>query len=468
TPEIDRVAEKVKIANQELGKINPNRYPFTVKGRNLKESITEAQSFAAEALVAVTDAKPVLEIIPEALGISKEKKYLVMFQNDAELRATGGFMTAYGILRVDKGKVFQEKSDDIYNLDSKFNSRLKPPELIDKYLPNVFYWYLRDMNLSPDFKASMDVFYEHYQDIPGETEVDGIIAVDTQVLSDLVTILGPIDVPGFGTFSSENDSRCDCPQIIYELEDMASRPVAYIKTDRKGFLAPMLQTILLKAYGSPKNLWPGLFQTMTRDIAEKHALFYLFDASSQQAIEGINVAGRILEFDADYFHVNDVNLGGAKSNMFVTEEVIQEITIGDDDTVTKKVTIAYKNPAPASNCNLEAGELCLNGILRNVMRLYVPRGSELKEALGFEEDTTETYEELGKTVFQGFFTLSPENQAKVVFEYTLPFKVEGDEYRQLIQKQPGKKKPKYVVMINNEHQEEFELASDKELKVKLK
>jgi len=466
-PEIDSIASKIEHANQEIQQINPKRYPFTVKGKDIKQLIISAQDFAQGSLNAVTEAKPLIEKLPKMLGIEDERKYLVIFQNDAELRATGGFMTAYGIMRIDKGKVFQEKSDDIYHLDAKFNKRLKPPDLIRDYLPLVFYWNLRDMNLSPDFAKSMETFYEYYQDVPGEPEVDGIISVDTQVLNDLVSVLGPIDVPGYGQFSSEIDPECDCPQIIYQLELLADKPSASLRTDRKGVIAPMLQTILLKAYGSEKNMWPGLFQTVIRNINEKHVLFYSLIDEEQKALEGVNIAGRIKPYQADYFHLNDINFAGAKSNMFVTQSVEQDITIADDGTVTKRVTAVYKNPAPASNCNLEAGELCLNGVLRDVMRLYVPKGSQLVEALGFEQDSQETYEDLDKTVFQGFFKLSPQSQAKIVFEYTLPFKVDADEYKMLIQKQPGTKKPRYTITINEQHQQEFDLATDMEYVQKL-
>lgn len=464
-PQIDQVKDKVAIADEELTKINPNRYAFTFKGRNLKDSIVTAQSFARDAHLAVTDAKPILEVLPQVLGAKGERKYLVIFQNDAELRPTGGFMTAYAIMRVDKGKVYQEKSDDIYHLDAKFKKRVKPPEMIEKYLPLVFYWYLRDMNLSPDYKESMDTFYSYYKDVPGEPQVDGIISVDTQVLNDLVTVLGPVEVPGYGKFTSEIDPQCNCPQVIYQLELLADKPLATIKEDRKGVIAPLLQTILLKAYGSPKNAWPGLFQTGIRNITEKHVLFYMMDNVEQQAVEGVNIGGRIKDYEGDYFHVNDANLGGAKSNMYIEEEVAQEVTVNNDGTLTKKVTLTYKNTQPGSNCNLEAGELCLNGVMRDVVRLYVPKGSKLKEALGFEVEV-ETKEDLGKTVFQGFFELRPQNQGKLVFEYTVPIKADK-EYRLLIQKQPGKKKPKYTITVNQEHQEEFELATDKEIKIKL-
>ena len=101
----------------------------------------------------------------------------------------------------------------------------------------------------------------------------------------------------------------------------------------------------------------------------------------------------------DYLHVNDVNFAGAKSNMFIKESVKGEINVGSDGTVEKVITISYKNPQAASNCNLEAGELCLNGILRNWLRVYVPEGSTLVEFKGSEKQTV-TYNELGKTVFE--------------------------------------------------------------------
>lgn len=463
TPALDEVATQLETVESNLAQINPERYPFEVRERPVSEWIELAQTWSQTAVIAVTDVKPLLEVLPSVAGIEEEKKYLVMFQNDAELRPTGGFMTAYGVLRVDKGRVYQEKSDDIYSLDEKFNSRLKPPAPITQYLDNVYYWYLRDMNLSPDFKVSMDTFMEHYKEIPDEPaeDLDGIVAVDTQVLTDLVRILGPIDVPGFGTFTAEIDERCDCPQVIYELEDYATRPRAYLREDRKAFLAPMLQTLLVKAYGSPKQVWPQLFQEVVKNVMEKHVLFYMFDETAQTAAEQVNIAGRILDYDGDYFHVNDTNFGGAKSNLFITEEVEHEITTTDTG-VTRAVTVTYKNPAPPDNCNLEAGQLCLNGIYRDWVRFYLPLGSEVIQTLGLEDESVKVSEDLGKTVVEGFFTFAPQSQAKIKIEYTVPYQPQ-DQYKLFIQKQPGKKEPKYTVTFNQVERQEFDLKTDKEV-----
>ncbi|MBI4034897.1 MAG: DUF4012 domain-containing protein, partial [Candidatus Chisholmbacteria bacterium] len=104
TPEIDQVAAKLKIVQDELAQVNPHRYPQSFRGQPIRDLIETAQKVSRDATLAVTQAKPVIELLPVAMGVTGERKYLILFQNDAELRATGGFMTAYGILRVDKGR----------------------------------------------------------------------------------------------------------------------------------------------------------------------------------------------------------------------------------------------------------------------------------------------------------------------------------------------------------------------------
>ncbi len=154
--------------------------------------------------------------------------------------------------------------------------------------------------------------------------------------------------------------------------------------------------------------------------------------------------------------------------MFIEQTVKQEIEIADNGTITKTITIDYRNPAPPSNCNLEAGELCLNGLYRDWVRLYVPQGSELIEATGAEIET-KVYEDLGKTVFETFYgdqaPLRPEGRKQLTFKYQLPFKLEkGENYELLIQKQPGTYNPEYEIILGNQ-QEIFELTADRQLQL---
>ncbi|MFC1653820.1 DUF4012 domain-containing protein [Patescibacteria group bacterium] len=464
SPVLDEVSSKLKFANEQISQIDPKRYPEKIAGRSVEDVIQEGKSYLNSAASGIDNVKPVIEVLPKLAGVDETKRYLVLFQNDAELRPTGGFMTAYAIMDLTRGTIIAERSEDIYSLDNKFNKRLQPPKPIEKYFPLVYYWYLRDMNLSPDFKVSMDTFVQYYEQVPGEPEVDGIISIDTNVLKDLVAVLGPVDVPGYGSFSSEIVPQCECPQVIWKLEDMVTRPVSEIRTDRKAVLGPMMQTLLQKAYDADSNAWPELFQSMFKNVAEKHILFYMKDEQIQNAAEKINVAGRMVDYDGDYLHINDANFGGAKSNMFVTQEVDQEIEI-NEGSVTKDVTLVYKNPFRGSNCNLEAGKLCLNGILRDFIRIYIPIGSELVETQGFEKDSVEVYEELGKTVIEGFFLLQPQSQTKLKLTYSSPYSP-TDKYKLMIQKQPGTYAPKHTITIGDSF-EEFELLSDKTLEIDL-
>ncbi len=466
-PNLDKISESLDLAQVEIDQIETTRYPESFFGKRIREKVVMLVSTIDGVAQTVKEVKPIITHLRPILGIPEEKNYLLIFQNDAELRPTGGFLTAYATLSVKEGKFEAGNSYDIYNLDDRFGNRIKAPDPILNYHKNVFYWHLRDMNLSPDFVVSMDTFFENYERIEGKGKIDGIIALDTKLLVDILEVLGPIGVPGFGNFSSENDKRCDCPQVFYALESYADRPVTGFKEARKGIIGPLMHSILLNMMGSPRKEWPLFMNVVFSNISEKHLLFYFFDEEIQQTMEAMNASGRIKDYDGDYLHVNDCNFAGAKSNMFIRESFLQEIEVASDGTVTKTLTIDYKNPAEPSNCNLEAGELCLNGLYRDWVRVYVPKGSELIEANGSEIEV-KTYEDLDKTVFEAFYgdksPLRPLGRAQLTFKYKLPFKATKDNpYKILIQKQPGTYGYENIIKFGKQT-EEFELKTDKELK----
>jgi hypothetical protein len=465
-PSLDKIGEKLDLAKKEIDQINPNRYPEEIMKKKVREKIVALIKMVDGTVQMVNEVKPVVSYLKPLLGFPGEKRYLVLFQNDAELRPTGGFLTAYALLSINKGNVKPLGSFDIYSLDNKFGNRVKPPEAILKYHKNVFYWHLRDMNLSPDFKVSMDAFIENYKKV-APANIDGVIAVDTQLLVNILKVLGPIGVADWGNFSAETDKRCNCPQVFYELEKYADKPLGIVNLERKAILGPLMHSILLNIMQSPRKKWPEFFNVAFGSIQEKHLLFYFFDEKIQQAMEAINAAGRIKEYGGDYLHINDCNFAGAKSNMYIKENVEQKIEVSGDGEITKTVTIDYKNPQAASDCNLERGELCLNALYRDWIRVYVPKGSQLIEAKGSEVEVS-TYEDLGKTVFEAFYgdksPLRPLGKAQLVFKYKLPFKAEkGKPYSLLIQKQPGTYGYEYTVNIGGK-QDTFELTTDREIK----
>lgn len=464
SPAIDSISVDLKTVNDELAQIDEKRYPESFKGKQVRAKITQAKSITHDAYTFISENRQAVELIPEMAGGTKRRKYLVLFQNSGELRATGGFLTAYAVINVDKGKVQPEGSGDIYELDQKFTSKPAIPAILKRFLTTETKWNLRDMNISPDFKESMTTFNQYYQTIKGQkTTFDGIITVDTHFLESLLKVIGPVEVPGYGTFTAENDKHCDCPQIIYALSEIIDRPTNYVRTDRKGILGPMMSAILQKSYSAPKNLWPQLFQTGWGNVEAKHVQMYFFDEKLQAAAESINAAGRVKPTpeNSDYFMIVDTNLAGAKSNFFVNSQVDHTIDLPENGSLRHSVKVSYKNPFKASNCNLEAGELCLNGTLNDWVRVYLPTGAKIEKTQGFDEGSVKESEELGHHVVEGVFKLQPLGSATINLTYTVPY-TDTKNYNLFVQKQGGTENWKYTFDVNSEVHEEL-LDKDKKL-----
>ncbi len=442
---IDVVAKNIEEAEKRIERIDPNRYPEKLGKYEVRSTITEMKGQFQGMATLFVDAQPLLKQLPAILGAEEEKNYLILFQNTAERRATGGFYTFFAVFNINKGKLSIKDSSDIYDLDNSIASHPAAPEKILEYHKNVTRFYLRDSNLSPDFAESIKLFDSLYQKSGRKVEYDGIIAMDSKVLVDMLEIFGDTQVNGIN-FSAKTDPRCDCPQVIYSLFDIVDRPVNYIKVDRKRILGNLMLELFYKAIGfSPSKYWGQMAQAMFQDLDEKHILLYFTDPEIQAAVEKMNYAGRIQDVEGDYLHINNVNFAGAKSNMFIDEEISSETTF-EGDTVKRTVSIKFKNPHPHSDCNLERGGLCLNATLRNWIRFYVPEGSKLVSFKGSKTKTL-TYDELGKTVYEGFMTVDPKGVAEVTIEYTLPSSITKDNYQLYVQKQAGVENQELTVEV---------------------
>lgn len=470
-PQLDPIGEKLSQASTEMNKINPARYPVDFQGTPVRELLTSGQQLLSQAATLTHDAKPLLEAAPYMLGLDSKRTYLSIFQNDAELRPTGGFMTAYAILEIDKGKVKPLLSDDIYKLDDKYRPTITAPDVLIKYISYPYQtdprWRLRDMNLSPDFKSSMETFLPEYAKT-NSPKIDGVIAVDTQLLVYLLQVTGRIGVPGYGNFSAETDPRCNCPNVVYELESYAdvAGPIVWDPVsgkivfrpphsdNRKGIIGPLMNSILANSVAQPKEKIDDLFQVFFKAVQEKHLLMYFPESGVQEAVESFNMAGRVREYDGDYLYVVGSNFAGAKSNMYVTSDIEDIVKVNGDGTVEHELTVNFSNP--------QKHDGWLNGVYRNWFRVYVPQGSELIDSTGSEVQI-DKYEEFGKTVYSGFITVRPEGGlSRLTLRYKTPSVAPNGKYQLLIQKQPGTRNDHHILTINGTDHE-FELNGDREI-----
>lgn len=459
---VDDISNHIEEAEERIKKIDEGRYPKKLGRQEIRPKLKKIKEQFEGIASLFVDAKPLLKKTPSILGTEEEKTYLILFQNDKELRPTGGFLTAYAIFKVRNGKFSLVKSEDIYTLDQSIPSHPRAPDEILAYHKDVSRFNIRDSNLSPDFVESLKLFNSLYEKSSQRQDYDGVFAVDTYVLVDTLRVLGDTEVNGV-VFSAKEDKRCDCPQVIYQLLDLIDRPVAFQKENRKGILGDLLYVLMQKALGfSPSQYWGKLSQDLIKNLQEKHILVYLEDGEAQKSIEKINFGGRIRDFDGDYLHINDTNFAGAKSNLFVSHTIRSDTTIEKDGTVERTLTIDYRNPYPHSDCSLERGGLCLNATLRNWLRIFVPKGAKLLSFKG-SETKVKTYDDLSKTVFEGFIRVQPKGKATVIVSYQLPFKVKDGNYRLLIQKQPGTQGHQYNILLNGKEKEKITLTEDREI-----
>ena len=457
-PLVDEASTKLAEIGEELDQINPDRYPsgFKVKGFSVKEALTKAKNAVSQANQIIPEVKPLLLAAPEIAGEPQEKTYLILLQNDKELRATGGFITAYALVKVKGGQIISTDSDDIYQLDLKYKRTEVAPEAIRKYIGHNSL-PIRDSNISPDYKVSAQKFESMYNTIPKMPKVDGIFALDTEFVRSFVAVTGPITTKKTKeTFSAEKN-RLGIPDVVYKLELHAEK-INQSKPDRKGIVGELMDALLEKIMNSKTEEFPKYLEVFAKTAKEKHILFYFHNTPAQNFVEKYNYAGQIHDSKYDYFHLNNSNFGGLKGNLYMKQKVVQDIKIDESGNVTKTVDVTLSNTARADGW--------LNSIYLNWMRIYVPENSILiskKVPKDFSSG-----QEFGKEVFRGYSATYPLNSTLSSFTYRLPFKIQpGEDYKMLIQKQPGVEYVDMVIKINGVIKEQFDLREDKEVTIKL-
>jgi hypothetical protein len=133
-------------------------------------------------------------IAPDLLGADGPRTYLILAQNEDELRPTGGFLTGVGEVRLEGGRVVSMTFRDSYAVDDFSRPYPVPPEPLRRYM-GIDLWVFRDSNWSPDFPtAARQAIALYRPDYP--VTVDGVIALDQYAVRELVSAIGPLTVEG--------------------------------------------------------------------------------------------------------------------------------------------------------------------------------------------------------------------------------------------------------------------------------
>lgn len=462
TPRFEDISKEFTVIKQEIDHVDTRRYPKFLFGQKVSNTITGTVALIDQVGSIMVEAKPLLEQLPGILGHPQPKTYLVLFQNDKELRPSGGFLTAFTYITIDKGKITASDSNDIYFLDQQVQRacrrrecpELRVPKLIGTYLPEgtgqrKTAWDSRDSNIHPDFVASAKEFQMFYG-IAGLKKVDGIIAVDTHVIQDILAVTGPVKVTGY----QQEFTKDNVLGLLMAYTDYVQAG----KQDRKALLGDLMGSVLRFVSDFGRDKMQPMVTTAISLLNEKHILVYIFDPNAQAAIEKLNWAGRVKEYDGDYLYVNDANFASGKANLYTNEDIDQKVE-EKNGKLLKTVVIHYQNTHGYHDV--------LNANYRDALRLYVPKGSKVISSSGSASGKVDTYEEFNKTVFETFMFTRANGKSTFTITYELPSEInKGSEYKLLLQKQPGVGSIPVKVKILGKDIPEFDLKQDREIVIK--
>lgn len=376
----------------------------------------------------LTTLRAVEPAVREFLGESAARSYLVLQQDPAELRATGGFIGSVGFLSFDKGKMAPFQPVDVYEIDrnaigiyglgAATTHVPAPAPLVTTF--NLNSWALRDSNWSPDFPSSARQA-EFFLEKEAGRKVDGVIAIDPYFIQRLLGIIGPVTVPETGDVVDAKNF------FAITLDRVESNQGA----GHKSFLSYAARVIFPKLLAMPSNKWPALLDALSWGCDTRSLQAYLHDAAAEAFVDRFRCGGEVRPSDGDSVLVIDSNVGGNKDDFWLKRKFSVRITMNSDGSAHHALHLQYFGLTPHGFVTQKWG-------YTGWLRVYLPTSSTLTATNGvtFGQST-----ELGHRMLAGWLYVEFSHTVDVNIEYNVPADVVGSrdgQFRLLWQKQAGR------------------------------
>ena len=388
----------------------------------------------------VKRARTVSVLLPELIG-PNSKNYLILLQNNNELRPTGGFIGSFAKVSFEGSKLKKLEVNDIYAIDGQLKIHVEPPKEIKNDLGQKDY-FLRDSNWEPDFPTSARQAEWFYTKETGE-RVEGVIALDISAMEDLLSVVGPLDIADY-------DEKITADNLFEKAIGHAEVGFFPGSQAKKSFLTSLTQSLFNKLFFLPNQNWPGIVTSLGRSLEGKHMSVYLDDPKLFSYVVSQNwssVLARGKESEQgivqDFLAPVEANLGANKANYYIDRNYNLETVIGKEGEMSHRLAIAYTNRSPS--------ETFPAGKYKNRMRIYVPFGTKLSRALWGENDLTRdinSFVDYGRSGYSFLMELAPKEQKTLVLDYQPPYKLQFIDnealYRLNVVKQAGTLKDPFI------------------------
>ncbi len=385
----------------------------------------------------------------EVLGHKKKKRYLIIFQNNRELRPTGGFMGSVALVDFYKGEIknIEIPGGGTYDFQGTLYESLIPPQPL--LLVNNK-WEMQDSNWFFDFPTSAQKIEWFFQKAGGAT-VDGIIAINASLIEQLLDHIPPIEAAQYGKIiTAENFIEETQKSVELEYDREENKP--------KQFIADITPQILESIFSAKDATLTNILKTLNTSFSKKEILMYLNDPELQKMVVEYNWAGEVKQTSKDYLAIVDINMMGGKTSHVMHQKVELTTNIDENGTIINNLRIEREHKG-------DPDDIFENMTNTSYLKIFVPQGSQLIKATGFSSmkeanfyqplnnampdqtlskiitpvsvhplSKTEIYTESGKTVFANWIQTPINEKSTIELSYALPFRLSLPEDNSWLEK----------------------------------
>lgn len=347
SPAVSSAAHAVSISADRLSAIDDTRLLREVADP-LNSARDQLQSITG-ALQAASDAA---KIIPNMLGAEAPRSYLLMVQNNAEARASGGIPGALAVLTVDNGQLSltaQSTANDLGIMAPVISTDPEQQQIYSSRLGK----FLQDVNLTPDFPTAASTAQAMWERHSGQ-KVDGVLSIDPVALSYILNATGPITLskPELVTLAGNGlptklDGKNILPTLLSDVYAKVQEPML-----QDAYFAGVAQETFAALAGGQGDT-KGLIDGLSKGAAEGRVLVWSNSTFEQTVIAQYPISGSIsgpsvmpAQFGV-YF--NDGT--GAKMDYYVSRSVqlIRQCLKDGYEQTTVRVTSTNNAPIDAAS-----------------------------------------------------------------------------------------------------------------------
>ncbi len=446
------------IHRRRFPRLHPSRWRTVLCGLLLLAlSLFNVRPTLAAPLAQVDPVSSLIEVLfqqtkaslTDLLGMNGARTYLVLVQNNHELRATGGFISAIGELTLENGSIRDLNFADSYTFFQETLEYPAAPQPMQQYM-GIELLLLRDANWSPDLPTSAKLirsFYTQQTGIP----LAGIVTVDLQAAALIVDAIGPLTIP-------DSDLSVTGDNFVEQVLQFWEKPIGTDVTiqtsglgawwgQRKDFVAVLAQAARDRLQSGDVN-YGKLLWSVQQALRQRSIQVWITQPWMAQQLGLLGWDGALRPpANSDFVALVDMNMGFNKVDAVLQRGLTYSVTWPDGPTAPALATavITYSHPITLPNytCSNEPtyGEdynFLIERCYYDYVRLYTPAGSTLASVEGVAPDSVVTQRGENQTqYFGGHFVLPVGETHTVTFQYRLPATLTAETYALQIQRQSG-------------------------------